>query len=138
MHIAQSNIYLCSVAKDASFMIVAPYVLCAYIFHYNCSFIQHCTSCMYAQVVMWFDHEPVPIFPTQGGVNAFHACIANGHLVVAKYLAPKMEGHLFDPDDSGYTTLHWAAQKCQYPMVECLMRSCRFNVKVRDKVGHES
>ena len=58
---------------------------------------------MYAQVVMWFDHEPVPIFPTQGGVNAFHACIANGHLVVAKYLAPKMEGHLFDPDDGGYS-----------------------------------
>ena len=93
---------------------------------------------MYAQVVMWFDHEPVPIFPTQGGVNAFHACVANGHLVVAKYLAPKMEGHLFDPDDGGSTVLHWAAQKCQFPIVEYLVRSCGFDVKARDKVSHES
>ena len=54
---------------------------------------------MRAQVVMWFDHEPVPIGPTQGGVNAFHACVASGQLVVTQYLAPKMEGHLFDPDD---------------------------------------
>ena len=33
-----------------------------------------------------------------GGVNAFHACVASGHLVVTQYLAPKMEGHLFDTD----------------------------------------
>ena len=81
---------------------------------------------------MWFNHELVPIFPTQGGVNAFHACVASGHLVVAKYLASKMEGHLFDPDDGGSTVLHWAAQKCQFPIVEYLVRSCGFDVKARE------
>lgn len=52
---------------------------------------------------MWFDHEPVSTVSTQGRVNAFHACVVSGHLVVAKYLAPKMEGHMFDPDDGGCT-----------------------------------
>ena len=58
-----------------------------------------------------------------------------GHLAVAEYLAPKMEGHLFDSDDDGYTALHFAAQEGQLSMVKYLLRSCGFNVKAKDKVG---
>jgi len=71
----------------------------------------------------------------QGGRNAFHLCAIEGHLAVAEYLAPKMEGHLFDTDDYGYTALHWAAQEGQLSMVEYLVGSCGFDVKARDKVG---
>ena len=71
----------------------------------------------------------------QGGRNAFLLCAKGGHLAVAEYLAPKMEGHLFDSDDDGKTALHWAAQKGQLSMVECLVRSCGFDVKAIDKVG---
>ena len=71
----------------------------------------------------------------QDGCNAFDACVVGGHLTVVEYLAPKMEGHLFDADDDGYTALHCAAQEGQLPMVEYLVRSCGFDVKARDKVG---
>ena len=71
----------------------------------------------------------------QRGRNAFLLCAMKGHLAVAKYLAPKMEGHLFDSDDDGYTALHWAAQEGQLPMVQYLVRSCGFNVKAIDKVS---
>ena len=72
----------------------------------------------------------------QGGLNAFDECAVGGHLVVAKYLAPKMKDHLFDSDDDGYTSLHWAAQKGRLSMVKYLVRSCGFDVKAIDKVGH--
>ena len=71
----------------------------------------------------------------QRGRNVFHLCAIGGHLPVAKYLASKMEGHLFDSDDGGYTALHWAAQEGQLSMVEYLVRSCGFDVKAIDKVG---
>ncbi len=71
----------------------------------------------------------------QGGHNAFLLCAEGGHLAIAEYLAPKMEGHLFDADDARYTALHWAAQQGQLSMVEYLVRSCGFDVKARDKVG---
>ena len=71
----------------------------------------------------------------QGGRNVFLLCAGRGHLAVAEYLAPKMEGHLFDSDDGGYTALHWAAQEGQLPMVEYLVRSCGCDVKASDKVG---
>ena len=71
----------------------------------------------------------------QGGHNAFLLCAAGGHLSVAKYLAPKMEGHLFDSDDDGHTALHLAAYFGQLSMVEYLVRSCGFDVKAMDKVG---
>ena len=71
----------------------------------------------------------------QDGINAFDACAIGGHLAVAEYLAPKMEGHLFDSDDDGYTALHWAAQEGQLSMVEYLVRSCGCDLKARDKVG---
>ena len=71
----------------------------------------------------------------QDGCNAFDACAVGGHLAVAEYLAPKMEGHLFDTDDEvGYTALHCAAQEGQMSMVEYLVRYCGFDVKARDKV----
>ena len=71
----------------------------------------------------------------QGGPNAFDACAGGGHLVVAEYLAAKMERHLFDSDDDGYTALHWAVQEGQLSMVKYLVRSCGFDVKAIDKVG---
>ena len=52
--------------------------------------------------------------------NAFFFCAEGGHLPVAEYLAPKMEGHLFDPDDDGNTALHMAAYFGQLPMVKYL------------------
>ena len=58
-----------------------------------------------------------------------------GHLPVAKYLTPKMEGHLFDSDDDGDTALHLAAYFGQMSMVKYLVRSCGFDVKARNKVG---
>ena len=71
----------------------------------------------------------------QGGHHAFLLCAVEGHLAVAEYLAPKMEDHIFDSDDAGYTALHWAAQVGQLPIVEYLVRSCGFDVKAIDKVG---
>ena len=71
----------------------------------------------------------------QEGQNAFHVCSEGGHLAVAEYLVHKMEGHLFDSDDDGYTALHWAAQEGKLFMVEYLVRSCGFDVKAVNKVG---
>ena len=71
----------------------------------------------------------------QRGRNAFHLCAIGGHLAVAEYLAPKMEGHLFDSDDDGYTALHMAAYFGHLPMVWYLVKSCGFDVKAIDKVG---
>ena len=70
----------------------------------------------------------------QGGHNAFLLCAAGGHLAVAEYLAPKMEGHLFDSDNDGATALHLAAYYDRLPMVEYLVRSFGFDVKAIDKV----
>ena len=58
-----------------------------------------------------------------------------GYLAVAKYLAPKMKGHIFDSDGAGCTALHWAAKVGPLSMVEYLVRSCGFDVKAVDKVG---
>ena len=71
----------------------------------------------------------------QRGRNAFLLCAMNGHLAVAEYLAPKMEGHLFDSNDAGDTALHCAACCGQLSMVQYLVGSCGFDVKARDKVG---
>ena len=71
----------------------------------------------------------------QGGRNAFLLCAMGGHLVVAEYLAPKMEGYLFDPDDVGNTALHMAAYFGHLSVVKYLVRPCGFNVKAIDKVG---
>ena len=71
----------------------------------------------------------------QGGSNAFLLCAEGGHLPVAEYLAPKMEGHLFDCDDDGKTALHWAAQEGHLSVVEYLVRTCGFDVKAVRKVG---
>ena len=74
----------------------------------------------------------------QRGHNAFHFCVMGSHLAVAEYLATKMEGHLFDSGDDGYTALHLAVQEGQLSMVEYLVRSCGFDAKARDKVGLHS
>ena len=71
----------------------------------------------------------------QVGRNAFLLCATEGHLAVAQHLAPKMEDHLFDTDEAGYTALHWASHFGHFSMVEYLMRSCGFDVKAMDKVG---
>ena len=71
----------------------------------------------------------------QGGRNAFHLCAIKGHLAVAEYLGPKMEGHLFDSDDDGHSALHLAAYFGHLSMVEYLVRSCGLDVKSTDKVG---
>ena len=70
----------------------------------------------------------------QGGHNAFLLCAMGSHLSVAEYLAPKMEGHLFDSDDDGHTALHIAAYFGQLSIVEYLVGSCGFDVKAIDKV----
>ena len=71
----------------------------------------------------------------QGGRNAFLLCAMDGHLPVAVYLASKMEGHLFDSDDDGYTALHLAAYFGHLSVVKYLVRSCGFDVKAINKVG---
>ena len=71
----------------------------------------------------------------QRGRNAFLLCAMGGHLAVAEYLAPNMEGHLYDSDDDGATALHHAAYFGQLSMVEYLVKSCGFDVKAIDKVG---
>ena len=71
----------------------------------------------------------------QEGRNAFLLCAMGGHLAVAEYLAPKMEGHLFDSDDDGATALHLAAYCGQLSIVDYLMRSCELDAKATDKVG---
>ena len=71
----------------------------------------------------------------QGGHNAFLLCAMEGHLPVAKYLAPKMGGHLFDSDDDGRTALHWAAYFGHLSVVKYLVRSCGFDVKAINKVS---
>ena len=57
--------------------------------------------------------------------------------MVAEYLAPKMEGHLFDTGDNQNTAMHMAANFGHLPVVKYLVRSCGFGVKARDKVGIE-
>ena len=74
-------------------------------------------------------------FSMQGGRNAFLLCAIGGHLAVAEYLAPKMEGDLFDSGDDGYRALHLAAYFGHLPMVKYLVRSCGFDAKAMDKVG---
>ena len=71
----------------------------------------------------------------QEGRNAFLLCAMYDHLAVAEYLAPKMEGHLFDSDDDGHTALHLAAYFGHLSMVQYLVGSCGFDVKARAKVG---
>lgn len=71
----------------------------------------------------------------QGGYNAFHACAWNGHLAATQYLAPLMEGHLFDITHEGSTALHCASQQGQLSMVEYLIKSCGFDAKARNKVS---
>ena len=71
----------------------------------------------------------------QGGRNAFLLCAEGGHLAVAEYLAPKMEGHLFDSNGNGSTALHMAAYFGHLSMVKYLVRSCGFDVKAIDKVS---
>ena len=71
----------------------------------------------------------------QRGYNAFLFSAKGGHLAVAEYLVPKMEGHLFDSDNVGATALHLAAGFGQLSMVEYLVSSCGFDVKAIDKVG---
>ena len=90
---------------------------------------------MCAQVVICCEPVVASFCSMQGGLNAFLLCGAVGHLAVAEYLSPKMEGHLFDSDDDGYTALHWAARKGQLSMVEYLVKSCGFDVKAINKVG---
>ena len=71
----------------------------------------------------------------QNGSNAFHLCADGGNVAIAQFLAPMMEGHLFDLSDGGYTALHWAAQSGHLSMVEHLVKFCGFDVKAKDKVG---
>ena len=56
-------------------------------------------------------------------------------MAIAQFLAPMMERHLFDVDDDGYAALHWASQMGQLSMVKYLVKSCEFDLKVKDKVG---
>ena len=71
----------------------------------------------------------------QHGSNAFHLCAAGGNVAIAQFLAPKMESHLFDADEDGITALHWATQEGHLSMVEYLVKSCRFDLKAKDKVS---
>ena len=58
-----------------------------------------------------------------------------GNVAIAQFLAPMMEEHLFDVDNEGYTALHCAAYKGQLSMVKYLVKSCRFDLKAKNKVG---
>ena len=78
---------------------------------------------------------PLSVLSLQDGRNVFHLCADGGNVAIAQFLAPMMEDHLFDADDNGYTALHWATQKGQLSMVECLVKSFGFGLKAKDKVG---
>ena len=78
---------------------------------------------------------PYSLLSLQNGCNAFHLCAKGGNVVIAQFLAPMMEDHLFDVDDDGYTALHWATQKDQLSIVDYLVKSCVFDLKAKDKVG---
>ena len=71
----------------------------------------------------------------QNGHNAFHLCAAGGNVAIAQFLVPKMEDHLFDADEDGYTALHCAIQEGHLSMVRYLVKSCKFDLKAKDKVG---
>ena len=71
----------------------------------------------------------------QHGSNAFHLSAIGGNVAITQFLAPKMESHLFDADEDGCTALHWATQEGQLSMVEYLVKSCRFDLKAKDKVS---
>ena len=71
----------------------------------------------------------------QHGSNAFHLCAAGGNVAIALFFAPKMEDHLFDADEVGFTALHWASERGHLSMVRYLVQSCKFDLKAKDKVG---
>ena len=137
MHVAQSNIYLCSVAKDASFMIVAPYVtLCissiiiapsSTTVHLACMHRWWCGSIM--SLSQFFQHR-------EESMPFMHALLTV-ILSLLSTLPPRWRGTCLTLM-MVVTALHWAAQKCQFPIVKYLVRSCGFDVKARDKVSHES
>ena len=78
---------------------------------------------------------PYSFLTLQDRSNAFHLCAVVGNIAIAQLLAPMMDDHLFDVNDSSYTALHWATQEGQLSMVEYLVKSCGFDLKAKDKVG---
>ena len=58
-----------------------------------------------------------------------------GHVTIAKYLVPKMEDHLFDTDDPGFTAIHYAAREGHLSMIDYLVKTCHLDVESKTKVG---
>lgn len=63
-----------------------------------------------------------------------HSSAQGGHSAMVKYLVPKMENHLFDTGDNGFTALHSAVDKGHMAVVEYLVKSCGFDVKAKTQV----
>ena len=118
------------VVRIAVYIYIYVYIYVYIYINYICMYICIIYICMYR---LW-SAVSLSYHSLQGGRNAFLLCALYNHLAVAEYLAPKMEGHLFDSDDDGHTALHLAAYFGLFSMVQYLVRSCGFDVKARDKV----
>ena len=126
---------LCTCSVHTYVVCIAVCTCCAHLgMVFDEGALNHLQWTMHVRMCKLWSVVSLSYHSLQRGRNAFLLCAMGGHLAVANYLAPKMEGHLFDSDDNGATALHLAAYFGQLSMAEYLVRSCGFDVKAIDKV----